>query len=260
MPRLQFFGFAQLAAVLLLLCLPGYSVTQPSLSAATLLLSQANQARQMKGLRPVQNDPLLAQAALFHAIQMADHDDISHGFAGEPDLSQRGATAGVHFSLITENVAEAESADIIHDLWMHSPDHRANLLDPEVNAVGIAVVEHRGATFAVEDFAATVGTLTLDQQEEAVLRDLSASGLRNLNGSAEAVTAARTTCSMPVGYAGAQQPWYVMRYTASHLDALPAQLQTRISSGQYHRIAVGACAARTRTSFTSYSVAILLYP
>ncbi len=260
MPRLQLFFFLQLIAALNLLTLPGYSVTRPSAPAAALLLAQANQARQNKGLTSLSSNALLAEAALYHALQMAEHDDISHGFNDEPDLSARGAQAGVHFSLITENVAEAQSVDIVHDLWMNSPDHRANLLDPEVDAVGIAVVEHRGATFAVEDFAATVEPLSLDQQEEAVLKDLSGTGLANLNSRETARAAARTTCSLPTGYAGAEQPWYVMRYTAAHLNVLPAQLRSRITSGRYRRVAVGACQTAQQNHFTSYSVAVLLYP
>lgn len=258
MPRLRFACFTALLAVLLW-SLPGYSVTRPSSSAASLLLAQANQDRAARGLALVQADPLLAQAALFHAEQMVQHNDISHGFAGEPDLSERGSSAGVHFSLITENVAEAQSADIIHDLWMHSPDHRANLLDPEVNVVGIAVIDHDGASFAVEDFAATVKPLSLEEQEQAVLHSLSTSGLQPLS-SADRVSAARTTCGLEAGYAGAQQPWYILRYRAAHLDHLPAKLQTRIGSGMYHRVAVGACSTATPGQFASYSVAVLLYP
>ena len=259
MPRLHIFRFLLLLQGFLCWSHAGYSVTRPSTSAEVLLLAQANQDRAARGLAPVQPDPLLTQAALFHAQQMVEHNDISHGFAGEPDLSERGSSAGVHFSLITENVAEAQSAAVIHDLWMHSPDHRANLLDPEVNAVGIAVIDHDGAAFAVEDFAATVTPLSLDEQERTVLKSLSAAGLKPLN-SAEQVTAARSTCSMQAGYAGIQQPWYILRYRAAHLDHLPNKLQARIDSGMYHRIAVGACSTANPGQFASYSVAILLYP
>ncbi len=225
-----------------------------------MLLEQANQDRVSRSLAPVRQDSLLAQAALFHALQMADHQDISHGFAGEPDLSQRGATAGVHFSLITENVAEAQDPGVIHSLWMQSPGHRANLLDPEVNVVGIAVVERNQEIFAVEDFASTVDALSLEEQESTVLSVLSGTGLKVVNPDPQSLTAARTTCSMPAGYAGARQPWYIMRYTASRLNTLPSQLATRLHTGRYHEVAVGACSATEATPFASYSVAILLYP
>ncbi len=259
MPRLKFFHFVLFLSSVLFCTHAGYSAMQPSRSAEVMLLAQANEDRAARGLAPVQSNPLLTQAALFHAQQMVEHNDISHGFAGEPDLSERGSSAGVHFSLITENVAEAQSADVIHDLWMHSPDHRANLLDPEVNAVGIAVIDHDGAAFAVEDFAATVTPLSLEEQERTVLKSLSTVGLTALDRP-DQVTAARSTCGMSAGYAGAQQPWYILRYRAAHLDRLPGKLQERVRSGMYHRIAVGACATNASGQFASYSVAILLYP
>ena len=264
MLRLKFFAVLQVLVALFLIASPAANALTRGSSAIReaehLLLEQANIDRAARSLAPVQQDALLAQAALFHALQMADHLDISHGFAGEPDLSQRGAAAGVHFSLITENVAEAQNAGIIHGLWMQSPGHRANLLDPDVNVVGIAVVERDHEIFAVEDFASTVSSLSIEEQESTVLKALSVSGLKAANPDPKVLTAARTTCSMPTGYAGARQPWYVMRYTASQLDRLPRQLATRLNSGQYHQVAVGACASTEPTAFASYSVAILLYP
>ena len=209
--------------------------------AEQLLLSEANKDRVAHNLNALTRDPMLSQAALYHAFQMADHADISHGFPGEPDLSQRGASAGVHFSLITENVAEAQDPTIIHDLWMHSTGHRANLLDPAVNVVGIAVVTRNEEVFAVEDFASTVESLSLDEQELTVAALLNTSGLTIGNSDTQSVANARQTCTMPTGYAGLRQPWYIMRYTASRLDQLPQQIKTRLVSGKYRQAVIGAC-------------------
>lgn len=233
--------------------------------AEQLLLSEANQDRAAHHLPTLKRDSLLSQAALYHAFQMAKHADISHGFPGEPDLSQRGATAGVRFSLITENVAEAQDPTVIHTLWMNSPGHRANLLDPEVNVVGIAVVAQNDEIFAVEDFASTVETLTLEQQETSVANLLTVPGLTIGNFTVgnmdpQNLARARETCGMATGYAGLRQPWYVMRYTASRLDQLPAQIKNRLISGKYHQAVIGACVPGGAGPFTSYSIAILLYP
>ncbi len=228
--------------------------------AEQLLLSEANQDRIAHNLHALKRDTMLSQAALFHAFQMAEHADISHGFPGEPDLSQRGASAGVHFSLITENVAEAQDPTIIHDLWMHSSGHRANLLDPAVNVVGIAVVTRNQEVFAVEDFASTVDSLSLDDQELTVVNLLNTSGLAIGNSDGQSLANARLTCTMSSGYAGLRQPWYIMRYTASRLDQLPAQLKDRLSTGKYHQAVVGACPHSDSGAFTSYSIAVLLYP
>ena len=43
---------------------------------------------------------------------------------------------------------------------MNSPGHRANLLSPDVDRVGVAVVASRGVLFAVADYARAVPALT----------------------------------------------------------------------------------------------------
>ena len=224
--------------------------------AEQYLLAAANQARANEGLAPVHLDPVLSEASAFHARQMAAHADISHQFNGEPDLAERGASVGAHFSLISENVGEAPSSVIIHDLWMHSPGHRANLLDPNVDSIGLAVVIRNNELYAVEDFASTVQTLSLNQQEQTVGTVLAKSGLQV----AETTDDARQTCTMSTGYAGSRQPWYIMRYTAASLNQIPNQLKTRLNSGKYHQAIVGACPTNRKTPFTAYTIAVLLYP
>jgi uncharacterized protein YkwD len=224
--------------------------------AEQYLLTAANQERAALGLSPLRLDAALSQASALHAEEMAQHEDISHQFPDEPDLEDRGANAGVHFSLIAENVGEAPTSVIIHNLWMNSAPHRANLLDPEVNAIGIAVVDRGDELYAVEDFASTVQTLTVDQQESAVAKVLVSAGV----SVADTTVAARITCAMPTGYVGAHRPQYIMRYTASTLTDLPIQLKSRLNSGKYHQAVVGACADSRKTPFTAYNIAVLLYP
>jgi uncharacterized protein YkwD len=224
--------------------------------AEQYLLAAANEARANEGLPPVRLDPVLSEASALHAREMANHAAISHQFDGEPELATRGANAGAHFSLISENVGEAPSSVIIHDLWMHSPGHRANLLDPNVDSIGVAIVTRDNQLFAVEDFASTVQTLTLNQQERTVAGVLAQAGMRV----AETTDNARQTCTMSTGYAGSRQPWFIMRYTAASLNAIPTQLKSRLTSGKYHQAIVGACPATRKSSFTAYNIAVLLYP
>ena len=223
------------------------------------MLFRSNQERAARGLRPLHRDPVLAQAALYHARQMAAHTGISHQFPGEPDLSVRGANAGAHFSLITENVAEAPESTMIHDLWMHSKGHRENLLDPNVDSVGISVVVRNHQFFAVEDFARTVKELSFSEQEQTVAALLEESGVQ-VGAKGISVEDARRTCSMSTGYVGHRQPWFIMRYTAGRLTELPGQLQSRLNSGKYHEAAVGACISTDSGPFTAYNIAVLLYP
>jgi Cysteine-rich secretory protein family len=224
--------------------------------AEQYLLAAANQDRAAHGLGPVRLDSHLIQAALTHNYEMVRHHSISHQFSGEPDLAARAGAAGVHFSMVSENVAEAPNSAMIHDLWMNSAGHRANLLDPNVDSIGISVIHDSGEYFAVEDFARTVANLSLDQQESEVAALLVKSGVNPVAGLPEA----RETCQMETGYAGARKPWFVMRYTSANIHQLPDELTARLATGKYHQAAVGACAAAHQTPFTGYSVAVLLYP
>jgi uncharacterized protein YkwD len=234
---------------------------RPSVNAEQTLLTAANRERSARGIPQLRFDPVLAEAARFHAMRMAAHANISHQFSGEPDLSERGASAGVHFSLISENVAEAPNASMFHDLWMNSKGHRENLLDPQVNVIGIAIVVRNGQYYAVEDFASTVETLSFNRQEETVTELLSRTGLQvGPNRGTSTLAQARLACSMDSGFPGRQKPWFIMRYNADRLDRLPSQLESRIRSGKYRQAVVGACQDSSSGAFTAYNIAVLLYP
>jgi uncharacterized protein YkwD len=117
------------------------------------LLSAVNQARRNQGLAPLRWDESLAAAARRHAAVMAEHRSAQHAFGGEPGLSARVKQTGSHFSWLSENVAQGPTSDFIHTQFMRSPSHRANILDMDMNSIGVGVVEQRGQLFAVEDFA-----------------------------------------------------------------------------------------------------------
>lgn len=236
-------------------------VPRPIMTAEQSLFAAANRERASRGIPALRYDPVLAEAARFHALQMAAREDISHQFAGEPDLAERGSRAGVHFSLISENVGEAPNSAMFHELWMHSKGHRENLLDPGVNTIGIAVVNRNGQFYAVEDFVATVESLSFDQQENAVAQTLSKVGLAvGPNGATSSQAQARLACKMGSGFPGANKPWYIMRYSADRLDQLPSRLKSQIQSGQYRQAVVGACQESMSDSFSGYNIAVLLYP
>ena len=222
--------------------------------AEQYLLSAINQERAMRNLAPLRIDAALKQAAANHAQQMANHRAISHRFPGELELSERGSSAGARFDLITENVAEGPTAVILQDAWMRSAAHRANILDSAVDSVGISVVARDGQLYAVEDFQRSVQSLTLEQQEATVGMLLDQAGIEILSDSD-----ARQTCAMQTGYAGDQQPAFVMRYTTADLSRLPDKLRARIARGQEHHAAVGACPVAGGSAFTTYRIAIVLY-
>lgn len=225
--------------------------------AEQYLFSAANAEREQRGLAPLRWDETLYRAAQRHAGEMAARESISHQYPGELELAERGRMAGARFTVIAENVAEAWSAPVIHDAWMHSPDHRANLLDPRVNSVGISVIRRGEQLYAVEDFDRAVVSLSFDEQENAIAELLRTEARLYMLPNVED---ARRTCEMETGYAGARKPWFVMRFTSSSLDRLPQVLRERLATGKYHSAVVGACDARGSGSFTPYAIAVMLFP
>src|SRR6185312_3327072 len=225
--------------------------------AEKYLFSAANAERAQHGLRPLRWDETLHRAAQRHAREMAARESISHQYPGELDLAERGHAAGAKFTVISENVAEAWSAPEIHDAWMHSPDHRANLLDPRVNSVGISVMRRGRQLYAVEDFDRTMESMSFAQQESAIAELLRTEARLSMLPNVED---ARRTCEMSSGYAGARKPWFVQRFTTSSLDRLPETLRQKLATGKYHSAVVGACEARGSGSFTPYAIAVLLFP
>jgi uncharacterized protein YkwD len=223
------------------------------------LLALANQARAEAGAGKLQWDPALAAAALKHCLKMAAEGPIAHRYGGEPDLSERAAQAGAHFSVIEENVAVAPSADTIHRMWMQSPDHRENLLNPEVDHVGVAVVAARGVLYAVADYTRAVQQMSLPQVEARVAALVAASGVTMLQDPG----AARAACMMGQGMpraTGGMQPHFVMRWQDAILTRLPQELIDHLETGAYRAADVGACPPQDVSGdFTAYRIAVILY-
>jgi uncharacterized protein YkwD len=117
------------------------------------LFDYANHERSAQGLPALRWSTALADAARKHAAVMAQKQSISHQFPGEASLPGRAGQSGAHFVWLSENVAQGPSAQVIHAEWVKSPNHRANLLDRDMDSIGIAVAERGGQWFAVEDFS-----------------------------------------------------------------------------------------------------------
>lgn len=235
----------------------GVRVQSPHSVAEQYLFQSANEERQARGLPLLQWDEALYRAAWFHAGEMARRSSISHQYAGEPELAGRAQTAGVRFSVVAENVAEAPTATLIHRGWMQSEHHRENLLDPRLDHVAISVLRRGGELYAVEDFDRGVEDLPFAAQERAVAELLVASAAVHVETGSPT---ARETCEMETGYAGTRRPWFVMRFTASELNALPEALLARLASGRYREALVGACPLRDAGSFSGYNITVLLFP
>ena len=219
------------------------------------LLQFANHERAAQGLPPLKWSDTLAEAAGHHARLLAQQFTLSHQLPGEPGLAERASRAGARFSVIAENVAEGPNAQSIHRQWMNSPLHRSNLLDRELDSVGIAVADRNDTLFAVEDFSLAAGSMTLREQEKQVEDLLRNHGMRLLNYSEDA----RRTCTLDNGYTGTHRPSFVVHYADTVLEVLPDLLEKRIRTGAYHSAAVGACPMNRKSAFSGYRIAVMLF-
>jgi uncharacterized protein YkwD len=227
--------------------------SHPSASEQALF-DDANRARDKEDLPPLKWNALLASAARRHAELMAQHCAISHQFPGEPALVQRIAAVGARFSSVAENVAAGQDAGDIHYGWMHSPGHRANILDPKLTALGVAVVEARGRIFAVQDFSVAVAELNFDEQEKQISALLKQSGLVSVGQTADA----RKECANQ-GVPAGNRTISIIRFEAPDLSKLPEGLDREIHNQAFHRAEVGACAPMKELGFPVYRIAVMLF-
>jgi uncharacterized protein YkwD len=139
-------------AMVAIFCASAFSETP--IQAERELFAAVNQARRMQGsMAPLRWDESLAAAAQRHAGVMAEHGSAQHVFPGEPSLSARARQVGAHFSWLSENVTQGPTADFVHNQFLKSPPHRANILDKDMDSIGVGVVERDGQLFVVEDFS-----------------------------------------------------------------------------------------------------------
>jgi uncharacterized protein YkwD len=215
----------------------------------------ANRERAAQQLPPLKWNSALAEAARHHALLMAKQDDLSHQLPGEPPLSQRAAQAGARFSKIGENIAVGPHAQSIHTGWMHSPGHRANILDVHFTALGIGVIGQNGGLYAVEDFSTAIANMNIEAQEEKVAALLAAKGLRV---SSERENA-RKLCSDDLAPTG-RRAMLILSYEASDISELPEPLERQIRDNKYREAAVGACQPKERAAgIARFRITVLLF-
>lgn len=118
-------------------------------SLITKIIAMSNKARQENGIRPVAHLNYLSDAARGHSQEMANLKYFSHTSptVGRERPKNRIELSGGWDMSIAENiyraagVPEAELAEDVIDAWMNSPVHRANLLNPKYNSMGIGIAK-----------------------------------------------------------------------------------------------------------------------
>jgi uncharacterized protein YkwD len=233
------------------------------------LLVFANQSRQQAGAPPLKLDAGLSQAARNHAQAMLKAQRLSHQLDGEPSLLQRlAATTQLQLEEEAENVALDYDAEHGHQHLMLSAPHRANLLNPAYNVVGLGVVRSGEQIYIVQDFGNALPKYSPAEVKERVAaavnqvrRQANRPPLQNRNW----LGADDAACSMAhadkIEIAADRKPTgsgTALTYTSLHPEILPGEAAHVIGGRNLRSFSIGACYGRTTTYPTGVYWAVLL--
>ncbi len=99
-------------------------------ASAMQMLQLVNNARLQNNIRPVCLSNKLVRAATAHSAYQASINTMTHD--GPLSLGDRFIRQGYQPSAVAENVGFTSTpfTQVVFDIWMSSPEHRANILDP----------------------------------------------------------------------------------------------------------------------------------
>jgi len=134
--------------------------TRAAPRVAQLIVEQANQFREAENRSQLTVDQELAATAQKFAEYMARHHRYGHNADGQSP-AERAVAQGYEYCIVRENIAyqfssrelsATELAQRNSEGWEQSPEHRENLLDPDVLEIGVGVAQSAdtGYFFAVQ--------------------------------------------------------------------------------------------------------------
>jgi len=101
------------------------------------LISLINTIREENNIPALTKDARLEEAASKHAAYMLQTGELSHTGRKESSFMKRILDEGYPAKAAAENVAEgASKPDEVVKLWMNSPPHKANILNPDYKNIG----------------------------------------------------------------------------------------------------------------------------
>lgn len=227
----------------------------------------ANQERAHAGLPLFKWNNNLAIAARLHSDEMAQRHELSHQFNGEAELGERLAQSGASFDADAENVGFAGDVDGLHSGWMHSPPHRANLLSPRYDQLGVGITRVGDRLYATQDFAHGVTRYSGGQAADEVIsaynnlrqgRRVRPAHIVSVRTLEKIACADEASAKLPRNANGAQ-PQYIFNYTTSDLHNVPEVLRSQIVASNISRIEIGVCARHPAQGFSGYRVIAALY-
>jgi len=261
--------------ILFIACLTSFLYVQSQEITTTTEIERqifewTNQERAKSHAPALTWDEHLAVAARLHSDEMAKAKDLSHQVKGEPVFTERLVDRGARFSAAAENVGFADDAETLQSGWMHSPPHRANLLNPAYTEMGVGIVRAGDRLWATEDFSISLRSLSSEDFETDIEKQImsrrSARGLAPLKATASPELR-RIACSgnSAGGAAMGSVPHHNMQawsfnFTAPKPDQLPSEVTTRFLELPTGAYSIGACASQPdKNGLSTFRVLVVLY-
>jgi len=121
------------------------------------LLTEVNAVRRSYGLRPLSVDTALVRVARSYSTTMLRTNVFTHGAMGAR-LAASGARGPAYGENLAWGTGPYGAANFVVRSWMNSPGHRANLLRPGWNRIGLGIARgtfqgYPGASVVTADFA-----------------------------------------------------------------------------------------------------------
>ncbi len=138
---------AGLASVMALTVVPEPAFADTGSDEASFV-AKLNGLRASKGLRQLGVNGGLTNMARGWSSQMASRGTISHN----PNLASQAPSNWVR---VGENVGMGQSVDSLHNAFVNSPSHYANMVNGYYDSVGVGVVHSGGTIFVTFNFMAT---------------------------------------------------------------------------------------------------------
>lgn len=105
------------------------------------MIEKVNNERQKIGLKTLSFNASLMQIGRNHSADMFTRGYFSHYSSEGDSVAQRAERVGYIYLVIGENLAYAPNLELAHNGLMNSPGHRANILSPDFNKIGIGIMD-----------------------------------------------------------------------------------------------------------------------
>jgi uncharacterized protein YkwD len=133
---------------------PAASADNPYAEEEQQMLDLINQEREENGLDPLRFNSLLNDVTSDHSQEMIEKDYFNHNSYNGTSFFTRIMNSGYESYTCAENIAfrVPPSVTVAHEGLMNSPGHRANILNPSYNEIGIGIwvgeYKYNGRTYS----------------------------------------------------------------------------------------------------------------